>query len=69
VAAAQPVTDDTNKNLTDNDTADLKVVNSLGPDLVAGVECLPAAGERGLQKWPDVSNGEEDISKAGQRCP
>ena len=36
MAAAEPVTDDTNEDLTDNDTADLKVVNSLGPDLVAG---------------------------------
>jgi hypothetical protein len=34
--------------LTDNDTANLQVIYGFSPDLVAGLETLPAARECGL---------------------
>jgi hypothetical protein len=48
--------------LTDNDTANLQVIYGLRPDLIADLESLPAARECGLQQWPNVSNGKENIT-------
>ena len=62
VATAEPVTENSDENLTNNDTANLEVVDGLGPDLVANVEALPALREGGLQKRSDVANGEENVT-------
>ena len=62
MAAAQPVTNDTNEDLTDDDTANLKVVDSLCPDFVTDVERLPACRKRSLQKRPDITDREENVA-------
>lgn len=48
--------------LTNNNTADFEVVDSLGPCLVAGSEGLPAALENGLEEWLDITDGEQDVA-------
>lgn len=48
-STAKPVTNDTNENLTDNDTANLEVVDSLCPCLVADFVRAPAVGESSLK--------------------
>jgi hypothetical protein len=47
--ATKPVTNNTNKNLTDNDTANLEVVDSLRPCFVADFVAVPAVWESGLE--------------------
>jgi hypothetical protein len=62
-ATTEPVTNDTNKDLTDNDTTDLKIIDSLEPGLVAYLSLTPACRESSLEKRPDITNGEEDVSR------
>jgi hypothetical protein len=62
-ATAEPVTNDTDKNLTDDDTTNLQVVNSLKPCLIADLGLSPASRESSLEKGPDVANGKEDVTR------
>jgi hypothetical protein len=62
-ATTEPVTNDTNKDLTDDDTTDLKIVDSLEPGLVADIGRTPAFRESSLEKRPDITNGEENITR------
>jgi hypothetical protein len=60
-SATEPVTEDTHKNLTDNDTADLEVVDSCDPGRVACL-ALPAVLEASLEERLEVADGEEDVT-------
>ena len=61
-AATKPVTDDTNEDLTNNDTNDFEVVKGVDPSGVTYLGFLPAGGEGGLKQRLDVANGEEDVT-------
>ena len=77
-ATANPVTDNTNENLTysqsirfegneekpltNDDTADFEIVDAGDPSFAAGFEGLPAIGEGSLEKRFDVANGEQDVT-------
>jgi len=62
-ATSDPVTDDTDKNLTENDTDDFEVGERVNPLHVAvSVWGLPAGWEGTLEKWLNVTNGEEHVT-------
>lgn len=61
-AAPEPISKDTDQDLTDDDTTDLEVVDGLSPGLVADLVFAPAAWEGSRQQRLDVANGEEDVS-------
>jgi hypothetical protein len=52
--------------LTDDDTTDLEVVNSLSPDLITDLERVPALGECCLKQRPDVTDGEQHVTMTNQ---
>jgi len=57
-----PVTNQTDKYLTNNDTNNLKVGDSLDPSLVAHGELAPALWPKGGVKRCQVSDGEKNVS-------
>lgn len=58
-----PISQDTNKNLANNDTADLQVVNSLDPCFIANFVGFPARGESCSEKGFDIADGKQDVSR------
>jgi hypothetical protein len=52
--------------LTDNNTADFQVVNSLRPDLVTDLEFVPASWESCLKQRSNVSNGKKHVTRQSQ---
>jgi hypothetical protein len=63
VAATQPVTNNTNEDLADNDTDDFEVVDGLCPDFIANLKGRPTCRESSLEEGPDVANGEKNVSE------
>jgi hypothetical protein len=63
VAATQPVTDNTNEDLANNDTDDFEVIDGLCPDFIANLIGRPARRESSLEERPDVANGEKNVSE------
>jgi hypothetical protein len=63
VAATQPVTDNTDKDLADNDTDNFEVVDGLCPDFIANLIGRPTCRESSLEEGPDVANGEKNVSE------
>lgn len=61
-ATAEPVTKDTDEDLTDNDAGNFEVVDGGDPGGVADGFFLPAGGEGFLEERFDVADGEEDVS-------
>ena len=64
-----PVADDTNDDLTNDDTDDLEVFNGRNPRGVANGLLAPTLREGGLEKRLDVANREEDIAVISQIKP
>ena len=65
-ATTDGVTDETDHDLTADDTDDFEIGESLCPCLVAGLVCGPAPGETSSEKRSDVTDGEEDVSRKCQ---
>lgn len=65
-ATADPITNDTNKDLTDHDTNDFEVGDGGDPVLAADLGALegviPALGPDLLEERLQVTNGEEDVA-------
>ena len=61
-ATAEPITDDTDEDLTTNDTTDFEVVDRVDPCLVADLVRLPAVGEGGLEEGLQVTDGEQYVT-------
>lgn len=59
----EPVTQETNEDLTDNDTHDLEVVDSGNPVFVANLIGLPAGGEGFTEQGADVADREQDVTR------
>lgn len=59
-----PVTDDTDQDLTHNDTDDLEVVDGVQPLCIANFVILPTRLEGSLEEGLDVSDGEEHVTRA-----
>jgi hypothetical protein len=57
-----PVTDDTNENLTDDDTDDFEILNGADPILGANFIRGPAFRPDSLEKRGQISNGEEYVT-------
>lgn len=64
--ADSPVTNGTDENLTNNDTADLEILNRVNPGFIASGEGFPARFPDTLEKRGQVSNGEENVTLEGQ---
>lgn len=62
-AASEPVTDDTDEDLTDDDTANFEIVDSLDPGRIADCVLAPAGREGSLEKWLYVADGEKDVTE------
>jgi hypothetical protein len=58
------ITNNTDENLTDDNTDDFKVSDRIDPLLVADLVGLPAARPDRSEKWRQVTNREKDISCA-----
>lgn len=52
--------------LTNDDTADLEIIDGLCPDLLASVELGPALWEGGLEERLDITNREQNIAEICQ---
>lgn len=63
-AATEPISDDTDQDLADNDADDFEVAEGVDPGLAAYGVMLPAAREGGLEKRRDVANREENVTEA-----
>jgi hypothetical protein len=63
----EPVTQETDENLTDNDTHNLEVVDGGNPVLVANLVGLPARGEGFTEQGTDVADGEQDVTRGRKR--
>lgn len=61
--ADSPVTQNTNENLTDDDTGDLQVVDGSNPVGITDFLLVPALLERVLEQRADVADGEQDITR------
>lgn len=57
-----PVTQDSNQDLTHDDTDDLEVVNGVDPPLTAGFGVFPAIREGRLEQRLDVADREEHVT-------
>jgi len=62
-SSAEPVTNDADGDLTDNDTGNFEVIDCCYPSFVADLKGAPARFESRLQERRNVSNGEEDITE------
>jgi hypothetical protein len=56
------ITDDTNENLTNDNTNDFKVSDGIRPLLVADFVGLPALWPDSSEKWRQVANGEKNVT-------
>jgi hypothetical protein len=57
-----PVTDDTDKNLTDDDTDNFEILNGADPILGANFIGAPTFRPDSLEKRGQISNGEEHVT-------
>ena len=57
-----PITNSTDEDLTNNDTANLEVLDGINPGFIASLKGLPAGLPDSLEKWSQVTDGEEDIT-------
>ena len=57
-----PVTQDTDQDLTDNDTDNFHIVNGLNPSLIANLVGFPTSRKGGLEEGFDVADGEEHVT-------
>lgn len=60
-SSTNPITNDTDHDLADDNTDNLEVVDRLNPDLVADLVFLVALWPDSLEKGEDVPDREEDI--------
>jgi hypothetical protein len=56
------ITNETNKDLTDDNANDLKVGDCIGPLLVADLVSLPALRPDSREEWRQVTDGEKNVS-------
>ena len=61
-----PVTQNSHENLAHNDTNNLEILNRIQPVAIANLFMIPALRENRLEKWLQVSNGEEHITTSIQ---
>lgn len=61
-ATTNPVTNDTDQDLTDNDTANFQIINSVDPGLAANLVRVPAVRETLLEQRLQVADGEQDVA-------
>ena len=61
--AGSPVTQNTDENLTDDDTGNLEVVDGSNPVGITDFVRAPALLERVLEQRADVADGEQDITR------
>jgi hypothetical protein len=59
----EPVTQETDEDLTDNNTRNLEVVDGGNPVLVANLVGLPAGGEGFTEQGADVADRKQDITR------
>lgn len=59
----EPVTQETNEDLTDNNTRNLEVVDGGNPVLVANLVGLPARGEGFTEQGADVADRKQDVTR------
>jgi len=57
-----PITEETDENLSNNDTADLKVGDRLNPGLVTGLVLGPTVLPDSVEKWCQVANREKNVT-------
>lgn len=61
--ADSPVTQNTNENLTDDDTGDLQVVDGSNPVGITDFMLAPALRERVLEQRGDVGDGKQNVTR------
>ena len=61
-----PVTNNSDQDLTENDTDNLEIIDSVDPLFVANRMVIPAGLEGGLEQWLDVSDGEQNVTREGK---
>ena len=49
--------------LTNNDAANFQIIDGLCPGLGANFESLPAHWKGRLEEWPDITDGEENVTR------
>ena len=63
-STTKPVTEDTDENLTDDDTDNFKVRNGADPCFLTNGIIVPTRRECCFEQWSDVSNGKEHVTGA-----
>jgi hypothetical protein len=57
-----PVTQESHQNLTNNNAGNLEIAKGVDPIKIADRILRPTSGEGSLQKWSDISDGEEHVT-------